>query len=185
METTIVQKGVSRLARKPIIPGKAQVTVAGGTLTVKGSKATLEKHVHPSVHIDVGSEGIMVTANDRSRLARALVGTYVAHLKNMVQGVENPFVRKLILEGVGYRMEIKGSQVVLTVGFSHQVALDIPEGVTAVVEKNVMTLTSANIETLGQFAANIRRVKPPEPYLGKGIRYEGEVVRRKQGKRAA
>lgn len=184
METETAKKGVSRLARKPIIPGKAQVSVAGGTVTVKGSKATLEKRVHPSVNIMVGTEGIMVTANDRSRLARALVGTYAAHIKNMVRGVESPYVRKLILEGVGYRMEVKGSQVVLTVGFSHQVTLDIPEGVTAIVEKNVMTLTCANKEIVGQFAANVRRVKPPEPYLGKGIRYEGEVVRRKQGKRA-
>ncbi len=177
-------KGVSRLARKPIVPGKVQVSVVDGIVTVKGSKATLAKRVHPSIRINVDTDGVTVSVNDRSRLARALVGTYAAHLKNMVQGVENPYMRKLVLDGVGYRMEVKGSQVVLTVGFSHPVTLAIPEGVTAAVEKNIMTLTSSDKEALGQFAANIRRVKPPEPYLGKGIRYEGEVVRRKQGKRA-
>ena len=190
METATVQQKIpaqqlSRLARKPIAVGKAEVSVNAGMLTVKGPKGTLEMRVHPTVSINVGSEGVTVTPNDRSRLARALVGTFSAHVRNMVRGVETPYERKLVLEGVGYRAEVKGTQVVLTVGFSHPVMLDIPEGVTAVVEKNVITLTGINKEVVGQFAANIRRVKPPEPYLGKGIRYEGEVVRRKQGKRAS
>ena len=93
-------------------------------------------------------------------------------------------MKKLILDGVGYKMEVKGKDVVLTVGFSHTVSLPIPEGVTATSEKNVLKIESANKESVGQFAANIRRVKPPEPYLGKGIHYEGEVIRRKQGKKA-
>lgn len=175
---------MSRLARKPIQPGKATVTVDAGTLTVKGAKATLTKRVHPSIAISVDPEGIMVAPKDRSRLARALTGTYAAHVKNMVKGVQEPYVVKLILEGVGYRVEVKGKEVVLTVGFSHPVTLEIPEGVSAAVEKNVLTLESPDKELIGQFAANVRRVKPPEPYLGKGIRYDGEVVRRKQGKKA-
>lgn len=175
---------MSRLAKKPIIPGKADVTVSGDTLTVKGAKGTLTKSVHPAVAITVGKDGITVAPKNESRLARALTGTFVAHVKNMVHGVEQPYEKKLILEGVGYRVELKGKELVLTVGFSHPVALAIPADVTAVVEKNVVTLTSPNKESLGQFAAQIRRVKPPEPYLGKGIRYEGEVIRRKQGKKA-
>ena len=175
---------MSRLAKKPISVGKTAVTVAGGTLTVKGSKATLTKRIHPSIDIAVGGEGVMVTVKDRSRLAKALAGTFASHLKNMVQGAETPFVTKLILEGVGYKVEVKGKTIVLTVGFSHTVPLDIPEDVTASVEKNVIKLESSNKESLGQFAADIRRVKPPEPYLGKGIRYDGEVIRRKQGKKA-
>ncbi len=93
-------------------------------------------------------------------------------------------MKKLILEGVGFRVEIKGRDVVLTVGFSHTVPLAIPTDVTATVEKNVIKLESINKESVGQFAADIRRVKPPEPYLGKGIRYDGEIIRRKQGKKA-
>lgn len=175
---------MSRLAKKPIAVGKTNVSVAGGLLTVKGTKGTLTKRVHPSVDVNVDAAGVMVTPKDRSRLAKALTGTYASHVKNMVQGVETPYMKKLILEGVGYKMEVKGKDVVLTVGFSHTVPLAIPEDVTATVEKNVMKLESINKESVGQFAANIRRIKPPEPYLGKGIRYEGEVIRRKQGKKA-
>lgn len=175
---------MSRLAKKPIPAGKTDVSVAGGMLTVKGAKGTLTKRVHPSVEIVVEGGNVSVAPKDRSRLAKALTGTYASHVKNMVQGVETPYVRKLILDGVGYKMEVKGKEVVLTVGFSHTVPLTIPEDVTAKAEKNVMTLESINKESVGQFAADIRRVKPPEPYLGKGIRYEGEVIRRKQGKKA-
>jgi len=175
---------MSRLAKKPIAVGKTAVSVADGMLSVKGTKGTLTKRVHPSIAIVVGDDGVMVTPKDRSKLAKALTGTFASHIKNMVQGVEVPYMIKLILDGVGYRMEIKGSSVVLTVGFSHTVSLEIPEDVTARVEKNAIILESANKESVGQFAANIRRVKPPEPYLGKGIHYDGEVIRRKQGKKA-
>ncbi len=175
---------MSRLAKKPIAVGNTDVSVSGSTLTVKGTKGTLTKRVHPTIDIQVAPEGVMVTPKDHSRLAKALTGTFASHVKNMVQGVETPYMKKLIMEGVGYKMEVKGKDVVLTVGFSHTVSLPIPEEVSAKVEKNIMTLESANKESVGQFAANIRRVKPPEPYLGKGIRYEGEVVRRKQGKKA-
>lgn len=175
---------MSRLAKKPIAVGKTDVSVSGGTLTVKGTKGTLTKRVHPSILITVAPEGVSITPKDRSRLAKALTGTFASHVKNMVAGVETPYMKKLILEGVGYKMEVKGNEVVLTVGFSHTVPLAIPADVTATVEKNAIKLESANKESVGQFAANIRRIKPPEPYLGKGIRYDGEVVRRKQGKRA-
>jgi large subunit ribosomal protein L6 len=102
----------------------------------------------------------------------------------MVKGVEAPYKRQLILEGVGYRVEVKGKNLQFLVGFSHPVLLAIPEDVTAAVEKNLITLESINKESVGQFAAIVRGVKPPEPYLGKGIRYSDEVIRRKQGKKA-
>lgn len=175
---------MSRLAKKPIAIGKTTVSVEGGVLSIKGTKGTLTKRVHPSIAIEVDGSGVMITPKDRSRLAKALTGTFASHVRNMVAGVETPYMKKLIMEGVGYRMEVKGKEVVLTVGFSHTVPLVIPEDVTATVEKNVMKLESANKESVGQFAANVRRIKPPEPYLGKGIRYEGEIVRRKQGKKA-
>ncbi len=175
---------MSRLAKKPIVAGKTDVSVAQGMLTVKGSKGTLVKRVHPTIDIAVEAGQITVAPKDRSRLAKALTGTFASHVKNMVQGVETPFQKKLILEGVGYKVTTDGKNVVLTVGFSHTVPLVIPADVTATVEKNVIKLESINKESLGQFAANIRRVKPPEPYLGKGIRYDGEVILRKQGKKA-
>lgn len=175
---------MSRLAKKPTPAGKTDVSVAHGVLTVKGSKGTLTKRVHPSVDISVDAGAVTIAPKNSSRLAKALTGTFASHVKNMVQGVETPFMKKLILEGVGFRVELKGKEIVLTVGFSHTVPLAIPEDVTATVEKNVIKLESINKESVGQFAANIRRVKPPEPYLGKGIRYEGEVIRRKQGKKA-
>ena len=175
---------MSRLAKKPILAGKTTVSVTSGVLTVKGSKGTLTKRVHPSVGITVDAGNVSIAPKDRSRLAKALTGTFASHVKNMVAGVETPFMKKLILEGVGYKVAVVGKDVVLSVGFSHTVPLAIPEGVTATVEKNAIKLESIDKEVLGQFAANIRRVKPPEPYLGKGIRYEGEVVRRKQGKKA-
>ena len=175
---------MSRLAKKPITTGKTDVSVSGGVLTVKGSKGTLTKRVHPVVDILVENGTVAITPKNSSRLAKALIGTYASHVKNMVQGVETPYMKKLILDGVGYKMEVKGKDVVLTVGFSHTVPLTIPADVTATVEKNIMKLESINKESVGQFAADIRRIKPPEPYLGKGIRYEGEVIRRKQGKKA-
>jgi large subunit ribosomal protein L6 len=176
---------MSRLAKRPIPIGKSTVSVEGGMLSVKGSKTTLTRRVHPSISITVDAQGATVAPRDRSRLAKALTGTFAAHVRNMVQGTETPFVKRLILEGVGYRVEAKGSALVLSVGFSHPVALVIPEAVTAKVERNVIVLESPDKEALGQFAATVRRVKPPEPYLGKGIRYDGEVIRRKQGKKAA
>ena len=175
---------MSRLARQPIASGKAAVSVAEGMLTVSGTKATLTRRVHPCVSITVESEGIPLATGDASLRARALTGPFASHVKNMAQGVEAPYIKKLILEGVGYRVEMRGSELILTVGFSHPVTLAIPSDVSVKVEKNAITLESADKESVGQFAADIRRVKPPEPYLGKGIRCEGEVIRRKQGKKA-
>ena len=176
---------MSRLAKRPITIGQSTVLVEGGMLTVTGGKTTLSRRVHPTIAITVGAEGVSVAPKDRSHLARALTGTFAAHVRNMVQGVTVSYVKRLILEGVGYRVEVKGKDLVLSVGFSHPVTLAIPEGVVAKTERNVIILESADKEALGQFAAVIRRVKPPEPYLGKGIRYDGEVIRRKQGKKAA
>lgn len=175
---------MSRLAKKPTAAGKTNVSVEHGVLTVKGSKGSLSKRVHPGVNITVDAGAVTIAPSNNSRLSKALTGTFASHVKNMVQGVETPFQKKLILEGVGFRVEIKGKDIVLTVGFSHTVPLTIPDDVTAVVEKNVIKLESINKESVGQFAADIRRVKPPEPYLGKGIRYDGEIIRRKQGKKA-
>jgi len=177
---------MSRLAKKPIpVPQKVTVEENDGVLTVKGPNETLSKNVHPSISIDVTGEGVLVTAKRDTKLARALTGTYASHVRSMVSGVETPWKKVLVLKGVGYRVELQGNNLVFNVGFSHQVTRTTPEGLSATAEKNVITITGADKEKVGQFAAEVRAVKPPEPYLGKGIAYDNEVVRRKQGKRAA
>lgn len=176
---------MSRLAKKPIpVPAKVTVDTTGHTLTVKGQKDTLARPIHSTVSIDVTPEGVMVTPKNTSKLARALTGTYAAHVRAMVAGVETPWKKVLVLKGVGYKVELRGKEIVLNVGFSHPVALTVPDDLTATVEKGVITITGADKQKVGQFAAEVRAVKPPEPYLGKGIAYDNEVIRRKQGKKA-
>ncbi len=176
----------SRLAKKPIpVPGKVEVTSTPGTLSVKGSKATLSRSVHSSIKIEVTPEGVVITPANNSRLAHALTGTFAAHLKAMMTGVETPFKKVLILNGVGYKVELKDNNLVFAVGFSHPVVLAVPQGITATVVKTTITVEGSDKQQVGQFAAEIREVKKPEPYLGKGIKYDDEVIRRKQGKKAA
>lgn len=176
---------MSRLAKKPIpVPAKVSVTSADGVISVKGAKATLSRPFHSSLAISVEPEGVVISAKNSSRLAHALTGTFAAHIKAMIQGVETPFKKTLVLNGVGYKVELKGTDLVFAVGFSHPVTLKIPEGITATVAKNVITVEGSDKQAVGQFAAVIRAIKPPEPYLGKGIKYEDEVIRRKQGKKA-
>ena len=176
---------MSRLAKKPIvIPAKVTVTTDGGVLSVKGPAATIERPIHQAVSIAVTPEGVMVAPANDTKLARALTGTFAAHARAMISGVETPFKKVLVMKGVGYKVELRGRELVLNVGFSHPVSLTIPEGVEAKVEKLTITVEGADKQKVGQFAAEIRAVKPPEPYLGKGIAYDNEVIRRKQGKKA-
>lgn len=177
---------MSRTGKRPItIPTGTDVTVADGVLTVKGKTATLSRSVHQSVAIAVEGNSVAVSPADRTRLGRALWGTYAAHVRNMILGVNTPFVKKLQVEGIGYKVELAGKQLKLIVGFSHPVFIDIPANVTATVEKNIITISAADKELVGHFAAVVREVKKPEPYKGKGIRYEGEKIRMKQGKKAS
>lgn len=177
---------MSRIGKKALeIPANTDVTVSGTTLSVTGPKATLTKEVHPYVTITVdGSTTTVAPAND-TRLAKALWGTYASHVRNMVSGVHTPYTKKLVLEGIGYRMALAGKELTFNVGFSHPVKMTLPEGIEATVEKNELTLSGSDKEALGQFAANIRAIKKPEPYKGKGFRYSNEVILRKQGKKAA
>jgi large subunit ribosomal protein L6 len=177
---------MSRLAKKPIIvPAKVSVSTDGGMLSVKGSKATLARPIHSTVSIEVTPEGVVISPKNSSKLARALTGTFAAHTRAMIQGVETPFKKVLIMNGVGYKVELKGSELVFAVGFSHPVVMKVPEGITATVVKTTITIEGSDKQAVGQFAAEIRDIKRPEPYLGKGIKYEDEVIRRKQGKKAA
>ncbi len=177
---------MSRLGKQPVaIPAGVTVTLEGEVLTVKGAKGTLTKTVrNKEVEITIEANQVTLKPKD-TELAPALWGTYASHLRNMIKGVTEGFTKILDIEGVGYRAEVKGKDLVLNVGFSHPVALTIPEGITATIEKTTITLTAADKERLGQFAANVRKVKKPEPYKGKGIRYRDEYIIRKQGKKAA
>ena len=177
---------MSRLGKRAIqIPAGTEVSVVSSELVVKGKGGTLKKMVHPAITISVANGEVVVTPKETSRLGRALWGTYAAHVRNMVGGVNTPFVKKLQVEGIGYKAELSGKQLKLAVGFSHPVLLSIPEGITVTVEKNIITVSGADKEEVGEFSASVRAQKKPEPYKGKGIRYEGEVVRQKQGKKAA
>ena len=177
---------MSRVGKLPIkIPAGTEVSVSSGEIVVKGKGGTLKRPMHPAVKVEVNNGEAVVSPAQQTRIARALWGTYAAHVRNMVAGVNTPFLKKLEVQGIGYRAEMAGKQLKLQVGFSHPVLMDIPEGITLAVEKNVISVSGANKDVVGQFAATIRAVKKPEPYKGKGIRYEGEVVRQKQGKKAA
>jgi large subunit ribosomal protein L6 len=175
---------MSRLGKIPVvIPSGVEVTHEGGVLTIKGPKATLFRTMKDDVNVKIEDGTITFSPGDTPK-AKALWGTYAAHTRNMVTGVTEGFTKVLEIEGVGYRAAVDGNTLVLNVGFSHQVKLELPEGIDASVEKSVITLTGADRDALGQFAANVRKVKKPEPYKGKGIRYQGEYIIRKQGKKA-
>ncbi len=176
---------MSRIGKNAIvIPEKTDVSVSEGVLTIKGPLGTITKPVHSMVSISVADGKVLVTPGNKSKLGRSLWGTYASHVKNMIAGVHKKYEKKLELQGIGYRVELQGKNVKFIVGFSHPVLLPIPENVAVAVDKNIITVSGVDKEAVGQFAANIRAVKKPEPYKGKGIRYEGEYVRQKQGKKA-
>lgn len=176
---------MSRLGKKPVaIPAGTDVKVESGVLSVKGPKGELSKNVHSLVEVSIADGEASVAPKNNSRSARALWGTFASHLRNMVNGVNEHYTKVLVLEGVGYRVEVAGNTLKLTVGYSHPVEMEIPEGLTVEVQKNVITISGADKEVVGEFAAVVRSKKKPEPYKGKGLRYDDEIIRRKQGKKA-
>ncbi len=177
---------MSRIGKKGVtIPTGTTVTSNDTVFTVKGPLGELTRDFSGPVDIKVEGNAIAFTPKNNSKEARALWGTYASHLVNMVAGVNTAFVKKLIIEGVGYKVEPQGSVLVFSLGFSHKVPMNVPADVKVLVEKNTITLSSINKESVGQFSAQIRAKKKPEPYKGKGIRYSTEVIRRKQGKKSA
>lgn len=175
---------MSRIGKQPIdIPAKVEVSVQGSTVTVKGPKGNLERTVTDRVTVKVEDDKVIVERVDEERASRAQHGLFRALIANMIVGVSDGYSKELAIQGVGYRAAMKGSNLELQVGFSHSVLLETPEGVSIEVpEPTKIMVSGIDKELVGQTAANIRKVKPPEPYKGKGIRYVGEYVRRKAGK---
>ncbi len=175
---------MSRIGKKPIaIPSGTEVKVSDGVVYVKGKGGELSRPVHPKTEVNVEGSEVLVTVKDNSQVSMAMWGTMASLIANMVVGVNEPYGKKLIVEGVGYKVNLQGKTIVLEVGFSHKVELQVPDGLTIEVEKNNISIKGIDKELVGQFAAEIRAVKKPEPYKGKGIRYDDEVIRRKEGKR--
>ncbi len=175
---------MSRIGKQEIqIPKGVEVTKSGNVLSVKGPKGTLSKIFRDDIKININANLVTLNAERNDKFSKSLWGTYASHIKNMIEGVETPYQKKLILEGVGFKSEVKGKEFVFALGFSHPVVVKIPEGITATAEKNNITISGIDKELVGSFTAGLRALKKPEPYKGKGMRYEGEIIRRKQGKK--
>jgi large subunit ribosomal protein L6 len=175
---------MSRIGKKPIeIPAGVTVTVTGSEVTVKGPKGELTRSFSPDLSIVVEENVLTVTRPSDEKTHRSLHGTTRALISNMIEGVSTGFVKSLELIGVGYRAQKQGNKLILNVGYSHPVEIEPEAGVEVEVPSNTKVIVKgASKERVGALAANIRDVRPPEPYKGKGIRYEGEFVRRKEGK---
>jgi large subunit ribosomal protein L6 len=177
---------MSRIGKQQLeIPANTEVSYSNGVLTVKGPLGTLTKSLPEYVTISIDANVVSFAQKGDDPFARAIWGTYASHTKNMIEGVNKPYVKKLILDGVGFKSEVKGTDLHLALGFSHPVVVAIPAGLTVTAEKNVLTFTGIDKELVGQFAASVRALKKPEPYKGKGFHYDDEVIRRKAGKKTA
>jgi large subunit ribosomal protein L6 len=175
---------MSRIGKKPIkIPEGVEVKIEESKVTIKGPKGELSQKIRPEVKVEFKNGQILVEPKVDSKRTKAFWGLTRALLNNMVNGVQQGYEKKLEIQGIGYKANLEGDNLVLMVGFSHPVKMEIPEEVKVAVEKNIITVSGIDKELVGLVAAKIRKVKPPEPYKGKGIRYLGEQVRRKAGKK--
>ncbi len=176
---------MSRLAKRPIsIPEGVAVEMSGDLVRIKGPKGEVSRFFRSEILIEKKDNAIQLSIVRPTRLARALWGTYASHLKNMIEGVTKGFSKRLEIQGIGFRAQPEGNGLAFALGFSHPVKFQAPDGIQLAVEKNIIIVSGVDKEKVGLIAARIRSLKPPEPYKGKGIRYEGEIVRRKAGKKA-
>ncbi len=175
---------MSRIGRMPIqIPEKVEVTFANGVVTVKGPKGTLTEVIRPEVKVEIANGTVTVTRDSDAKEIRAYHGLTRALINNMIVGVTQEYSKKLEINGVGYRVAKQGKKIVMGLGFSHNVEFEEEEGITFdVPDANTIIIHGPSKQRVGQIAANIREKRPPEPYLGKGIKYDYEVIRRKSGK---
>jgi len=178
---------MSRIGKQIIIiPEKTTAVIDdSGLMVVKGPLGEISRMFDTSnIQINIGENDITSKLIKKTKQSAMLWGTYMSHIKNMITGVSKMFEKKLIIEGVGYKGEVSGENLKLALGFSHPVIIPIPENINISVEKNSIIISGVDKEKVGQFSATIRSKRPPEPYKGKGIRYDGEVIRRKQGKKS-
>ena len=175
---------MSRIGRNPIaVPAGVEVKVDGSTVTVKGPKGTLTKTVHSNMKVELDGAVVTVTRPDDTNLNKSLHGLTRTLIANMVEGVEKGYTKELEVNGVGYRVSVQGKDLVLNIGFSHQVIMPAPEGITVEPPNpNKIVISGPDKQAVGQFAAEVREKRPPEPYKGKGIKYVDEHIRRKEGK---
>lgn len=175
---------MSRIGKLPVtIPDKVTVTLTNQQISIKGPKGELSRELNPFITVIQEENALKVSPSNNSLKAQQIHGLYRRLIANMIVGVRQGFERKLVLQGVGYRSQVQGKKLILNVGFSHQVEIPAPDGISIAVEANTnVTVSGIDKQLVGQIAANIRSVRPPEPYKGKGIRYEGEYVRQKVGK---
>ena len=175
---------MSRIGNKPIaVPAGVEVKIDGQKITVKGPKGTLEREIHKNISVEMENNTIKVTRPNNEALNRSLHGLTRTLISNMIEGVEKEYTRELQINGVGYRAQKQGNNLNLTLGYSHPVIFEAPEGITFdVPNPNTIIVKGINKELVGQTAANIRTKRPPEVYRGKGIKYAEEVIRRKEGK---
>lgn len=177
---------MSRIGKKPVaIPASVEITLDKRVVSVKGPKGTLSFEHRREVKVVIEAGSLQVEKVGETKQAQALWGTTAKTIANMIIGVTTGFEKALELNGVGYRMNLQGKKLVLALGFSHPVEMMLPEGITATVEGNVLKVTGSDKQQVGEFTAVVRKLKPVEPYKGKGFRYVGEIVRRKEGKKAA
>ncbi|HEX8973949.1 MAG TPA: 50S ribosomal protein L6 [Patescibacteria group bacterium] len=177
---------MSRIGKKPVvIPQGVTVSVDKNQVSVKGAKGTLEFGHHWDVKVNVSENELTVEKVGKGKQVPAIWGTTARIIANMIEGVTNGFKKQLELNGVGYRMSVAGKKITLALGFSHPVEVQVPQDLEVVIEGNVMSVSGIDKQKVGQFAANIRALKPVEPYKGKGFRYVGEHVRRKEGKKSS
>ena len=176
---------MSRIGKQPIeIPDGVDVKIDDNLLIVKGLKGELKQNIHPDLVVEIKDKEILVNLKKSKKKNSAIWGTFRALIANMVKGTNEGFEKKLIFEGVGYRASVEGKKLVLGLGYSHPVEIETPEGIEFKVEKNTIIVSGIDKQLIGQVAANIRSKRKPEPYKGKGIRYEDEIIRRKAGKKA-
>ncbi len=177
---------MSRVGKKPIlIPEGVEVKIDNQRVLVKGPKGELSQEIRPEIKVEIKEGKILVLPKIETKKTRAFWGLTRALLANMTKGVVQEYEKKLEITGIGFRAQVSGEDLVLYVGFSHPVKVSLPSGIKCSVEKNLITISGIDKELVGQFAATIRKIKPPEPYKGKGIAYLGEIIRRKVGKKAA
>ncbi len=177
---------MSRIANKGIeIPAKTEVKIDGGTVSIKGPLGELSRIFKKNIIISVEGNKVEFKLQSDTLENKALSGTYASHIKNMIDGVNKEYVKKLIVEGVGYKADIAGGDITFKVGFSHPVKVSIPKALKVTSEKGLIVISGIDKELVSSFASGLRAIKKPEPYKGKGIRFDDEVIRRKEGKKTA